>query len=66
MITVWVDNGSERGNHGHHPDFIDLTIANVGEWLVTISACVASAPLNSFLNTDLKLWVQMRLGLLDA
>ncbi|MEA1072548.1 pyrimidine 5'-nucleotidase [Sphingomonas sp. LY160] len=33
MTTVWVDNGSERGNHGHHPDFIDLTIANVGEWL---------------------------------
>jgi len=33
MTTVWVDNGSERGNHGHHPDFIDLTIADVGEWL---------------------------------
>ena len=33
MTTVWDDNGSERGNHGHHPDFIDLTITNVGEWL---------------------------------
>jgi putative hydrolase of the HAD superfamily len=33
MITVWVDNGSERGNHGYHPDYVDLTIANVGEWL---------------------------------
>ena len=33
MATVWVDNGSERGNHGHHPDHIDHTIANVGEWL---------------------------------
>ena len=33
MTTVWVDNGSERGNHGHHPDHIDLTIADVGEWL---------------------------------
>ena len=33
MTTVWVDNGSERGGHGHHPDFIDLTIADVGEWL---------------------------------
>ena len=33
MATVWVDNGSERGNHGHHPDFIDLTISDVGEWL---------------------------------
>jgi putative hydrolase of the HAD superfamily len=33
MTTVWVDNGSERGNHGHHPDYIDLTIRDVGEWL---------------------------------
>ena len=33
MMTVWVDNGSERGNHGHQPDFIDLTITDVGEWL---------------------------------
>ena len=37
MTTVWVDNGSERGNHGHHPDFIDFTIRNVGEWLETIT-----------------------------
>jgi putative hydrolase of the HAD superfamily len=33
MTTIWVDNGSERGNHGHHPDYIDLTISDVGEWL---------------------------------
>ena len=33
MTTIWVDNGSERGNHGHHPDFIDLAISDVGEWL---------------------------------
>ena len=33
MTTVWVDNGSERGNHGHHPDSIDFTISDVGEWL---------------------------------
>ena len=33
MTTIWVDNGSERGNYGHHPDFIDLTISDVGEWL---------------------------------
>jgi putative hydrolase of the HAD superfamily len=33
MTTVWVDNGSERGNLGHHPDYIDLTITDVGEWL---------------------------------
>jgi putative hydrolase of the HAD superfamily len=33
MTTIWVDNGSERGNHGHHPDYIDLTISDIGEWL---------------------------------
>ncbi|HXG81340.1 MAG TPA: pyrimidine 5'-nucleotidase [Sphingomicrobium sp.] len=33
IATIWVDNGSERGNHGHHPDYIDLTIRDVGEWL---------------------------------
>jgi putative hydrolase of the HAD superfamily len=33
MTTIWVDNGSERGNHGHRPDYIDLTITDVGEWL---------------------------------
>jgi len=33
MTTVWVDNGSERGNHGHRSDYIDLTITDVGEWL---------------------------------
>ena len=33
LTTVWVDNGSERGNHGHHPDHVDYTITDVGEWL---------------------------------
>jgi len=36
MTTVWVDNGSERGNHGADESFIDTTIADVGEWLETI------------------------------
>lgn len=36
MTTVWVDNGSDLGNHGHHPDFIDETIADVGQWLETL------------------------------
>lgn len=36
MSTVWVDNGSERGNHGADPSFIDHRIENVGEWLETI------------------------------
>ena len=41
MTTVWVDNGSERGNHGHHPDHIDHSIADVGEWLEEITKDLA-------------------------
>ncbi len=36
MTTVWVDNGSERGNHGFDESFIDHRISNVGEWLEAI------------------------------
>jgi putative hydrolase of the HAD superfamily len=36
MTTVWVDNGSERGNHGADPSFIDHRIDDVGAWLETI------------------------------
>ena len=36
MTTVWVDNGSERGNHGADESFIDYRIASVGEWLQSI------------------------------
>ena len=36
MTTVWVDNGSERGSHGADDAFIDLAIADVGEWLESI------------------------------
>jgi len=35
MTTVWVDNGSERGNHGAG-EFIDYQIADIGEWLQQI------------------------------
>jgi putative hydrolase of the HAD superfamily len=35
MTTIWVDNGSERGSHGHG-DFIDCRIASVGDWLEQI------------------------------
>ena len=35
MTTVWVDNGSERGNHGLG-DFIDHRIDNVSDWLEQI------------------------------
>ena len=33
MVTVWVDNGSERGNHDADPGHIDVRVADVGEWL---------------------------------
>ncbi|HEX8414494.1 MAG TPA: pyrimidine 5'-nucleotidase [Sphingomicrobium sp.] len=36
MTTVWVDNGSERGNHGADASFIDHRIDDVGVWLETI------------------------------
>jgi len=36
MTTVWVDNGSERGDHGHDQSAIDFRIANVGDWLESI------------------------------
>ena len=36
MTTVWVDNGSERGNHGFEPHFIDHRIEEVGAWLESI------------------------------
>ena len=36
MTTIWVDNGSERGNHGADDDFIDYRIGNVAEWLISI------------------------------
>ncbi|GAA4009478.1 pyrimidine 5'-nucleotidase [Sphingomonas swuensis] len=33
MTTVWVDNGSERGNHDFDPAHVDLRISNVADWL---------------------------------
>ncbi|MBA2466948.1 MAG: pyrimidine 5'-nucleotidase [Sphingomonas sp.] len=36
MTTVWVDNGSERGNHGADERFIDHRIEDVGDWLEAI------------------------------
>jgi putative hydrolase of the HAD superfamily len=36
MTTVWVDNGSERGNHGADDSFIDHRIEHVGDWLESI------------------------------
>ena len=36
MTTVWVDNGSERGNHGADEGFIDHRISDVADWLESI------------------------------
>jgi putative hydrolase of the HAD superfamily len=36
MTTVWVDNGSERGNHNYDEAVIDARVTNVGEWLESI------------------------------
>ncbi|WP_155263370.1 pyrimidine 5'-nucleotidase [Sphingomonas segetis] len=36
MATIWVDNGSERGNHAYDERSIDQRIGNVGEWLEAI------------------------------
>jgi len=33
MTTVWVNNGSERGDHDACASYIDIEIADVGEWL---------------------------------
>jgi putative hydrolase of the HAD superfamily len=36
MTTVWVDNGSERGDHDYDERIVDQRIANVGEWLESV------------------------------
>ena len=33
MTTIWVDNGSERGNHNYDHRVVDERITDVGEWL---------------------------------
>jgi putative hydrolase of the HAD superfamily len=36
MTTIWVDNGSERGNHAYDPANVDQRIENVADWLEEI------------------------------
>ena len=36
MMTIWVDNGSERGNHGYDQAVVDVRVSNIGEWLESI------------------------------
>ncbi len=38
MVTAWVNNGSERGSHGHSPDFIDHELADLTDWLEDLTA----------------------------
>ena len=33
MTTIWVDNGSERGNHGYDQAIIDVRVTDIGDWL---------------------------------
>jgi putative hydrolase of the HAD superfamily len=36
MTTVWVDNGSERGDHNYDEQIVDHRVRDVGEWLESI------------------------------
>lgn len=42
MTTVWVNNGSERGDHEACASYIDLEITDVGEWLDTLQGKLAA------------------------
>ena len=33
MTTVWVDNGSERGDHGFADGVADYRVRDLGDWL---------------------------------
>jgi putative hydrolase of the HAD superfamily len=36
MTTIWVDNGSERGNHNYDSQVIDERVTDVVDWLQSI------------------------------
>ena len=36
MTTLWVDNGSERGNHGYDDAVVDYRASDIGDWLESI------------------------------
>lgn len=36
MTTVWVDNGSERGDHGYDEAIVNFRINDLGDWLESI------------------------------
>lgn len=41
MTTIWVDNGSERGNHGYDEAVVDVRVDNVSDWLERILGAAA-------------------------
>jgi putative hydrolase of the HAD superfamily len=36
MTTIWVDNGSERGNHNYDEAVVDTRVTSVADWLDSI------------------------------
>jgi putative hydrolase of the HAD superfamily len=36
MTTVWVDNGSDHGNHDYDAAAVDLVVTDVADWLHSI------------------------------
>ncbi|MFQ3664863.1 MAG: HAD-IA family hydrolase, partial [Sphingomonadaceae bacterium] len=38
MTTLWVNNGSERGSHGHSPDFVDFETHDLAHFLDEVGA----------------------------
>jgi putative hydrolase of the HAD superfamily len=36
MTTIWVDNGSERGNHNYDERVVDERVSDLGDWLERI------------------------------
>src|SRR4051812_11746916 len=36
MTTIWVDNGSERGDHAYDERVVDERVSNIGDWLEQI------------------------------
>jgi putative hydrolase of the HAD superfamily len=36
MATIWVDNGSERGNHNYDEAVVDTRVTSVADWLDSI------------------------------
>lgn len=37
MTTVWMNNGSDGGDHDHHHSYIDHEITALGEWLAALT-----------------------------